>query len=75
MELSLSAIFRAIVYAICVYGVAGALLRFFRSTLAKSNIKRRRDLLAKLGYTTDDKVLVGLFHPYWYASTTEESHP
>ena len=67
MNISLNVTLRAFVYAVCAYGVAGAFLRFFRSTLAKANIRKRRDLLAKLGFTIDDKILVGLFHPYWYA--------
>lgn len=67
MRLNLGALLRALVYAICAYGISAAFLRFFRSTLAKTNIRRRHALLAKLGYSNDDRILVGLFHPYWYA--------
>lgn len=73
MKVPLATLVRAFVYAICAYGLAATVVRFLRSTLAHANIRKRRALLSKLGCTVDDKILVGLFHPYWYAYISEKA--
>lgn len=57
------------IWMLCLVSV-WVLFRIYCTKLQTANIRRRTDLMRKLGRNPESQALVGFFHPYW----SEKSH-